>query len=178
MSPPVMLTALLCVTAVGQTVTATALVLAWRWRIRARDTGQRLDVLAERLARLEARGAGAAPPNPLPSKPVRISRRRADRAAATAMAGPTLIAVPDLSDATGAGGPDPHASSAAVAELGRRFGAIWEMADAGAPAGAIARATGLPIGRVELILGLKRQLAGASTSPEAHHGPDAGPVRS
>ncbi|HEX8204327.1 MAG TPA: hypothetical protein VF590_27865, partial [Isosphaeraceae bacterium] len=69
-------------------------------------------------------------------------------------AGPTLIAVPDLA------GP-PGEAEAASAELARRFGAIWDLADAGAPAEAIARGTGQPIGQVELILGLRRQLATA-----------------
>ena len=39
--------------------------------------------------------------------------------------------------------------------------AIWALADAGAPAEAIARETGQPIGQVELILGLRRQLGRA-----------------
>jgi hypothetical protein len=53
----------------------------------------------------------------------------------------------------------PEASAEAASELGRRFGAIWALADAGDPAEAIARKTGQPIGQVELILGLRRQLA-------------------
>lgn len=79
--------------------------------------------------------------------------RRIDRAGAGA--GPTLIAVPDLS-----GGPAEAAE--ASAELARRFGAIWDLADAGASAEAIARGTGQPIGQVELILGLRRQLVAAA----------------
>jgi hypothetical protein len=157
MSPQVMLTALLCVTAVGLAVASAALLLARR---RLRTSGEaaerRIDALAERVARLEARlpeppHAPEVKPS-TPPAPVRKPKRRADRPADPTSMGPTLIAVPDL-----AGGSERTDASAAVEELGRRFGAIWEMADAGAPAEAIARATGLPIGRVELILGLRRQ---------------------
>src|SRR5262245_27133432 len=48
--------------------------------------------------------------------------QRADRARPSAVAGPTLIAVPSLAAAGDAG-------SAAALELGRRFGAIWKLAD-------------------------------------------------
>jgi hypothetical protein len=68
-------------------------------------------------------------------------------------AGPTLISVPDLSSPAG-----PAAPAEASAALGRRFAAVWDLADAGATAGAIARATGQPVGQIELILGLKRRL--------------------
>ena len=78
---------------------------------------------------------------------------RLDRKGTGAGGGPMLIAVPDL---TG-----PPAETTAAAELTRRFRAIWDLADAGASAGAIARGTGQPIGQVELILGLRRQLATA-----------------
>ena len=64
------------------------------------------------------------------------------------MAGPTLIAIPNLA-ATGDWVPAPSTTT----DLGRRFGSIWELADAGASAETIARETGQPIGQVELILG-------------------------
>jgi hypothetical protein len=91
------------------------------------------------------RATPAATPRPGPS-------RRADVAVPSAVAGPTLIAVPSLS------APAPGAARAVAAELGRRFGAIWELADSGASAEAIAKRTGQPIGQVELILALRRQL--------------------
>jgi hypothetical protein len=71
--------------------------------------------------------------------------------------GPTLIAVPSLAAV------DADASEAA-AELGRRFGTIWALADAGNSPEAIARTTGQPIGQIELILGLRRQLLQMSQS--------------
>jgi hypothetical protein len=80
--------------------------------------------------------------------------QRADRAKPSAVGGPTLILVPSLAAS------DPDAPTAAAVELGQRFGAIWRLADAGEPLDAIARKTGQPIGQVELILGLRRQLAG------------------
>ncbi len=112
-----------------------------------------LDALIQRLesssTRSKPRGpaAGAHPSGPGPF-------RRDDAGQASALAGPTLIAVPDLAAAP--------AENAAVGEdLARRFGPIWDLADSGASADAIARATGQPIGQVELVLGLRRQLAQA-----------------
>jgi hypothetical protein len=45
----------------------------------------------------------------------------------------------------------------AAEALSRRHGPIWDLAAAGEPAGEIARATGQPIGQIELILALRRQ---------------------
>jgi hypothetical protein len=65
--------------------------------------------------------------------------------------GPRLIAVPDLS----APAAEP---SATETELAARFGPIWSLADEGRAPEAIARESALPIGQVELILGLRRRL--------------------
>jgi hypothetical protein len=85
---------------------------------------------------------------------------RVDRAEPEGVGRPTLIAVPSLAAV------DVDASEAA-AELGRRFGAIWTRADSGDSPESIARATGQPIGQIELILGLRRHLlqAGQSGGP-------------
>jgi hypothetical protein len=82
--------------------------------------------------------------------------RRIDRADPSAITGPTLIAVPNLVP------PRSATTATAMAELVQRFGAIWDLVDAGASAEVIARETGYPVGQVELILGLRRQLAGAA----------------
>ena len=63
---------------------------------------------------------------------------------------PRLIAVPKLSAM-----PDRPAMHVGLAQ---RYAAIWELADSGASPDAIARATGQPIGQIELILGLRRQM--------------------
>jgi hypothetical protein len=68
---------------------------------------------------------------------------------------PTLIEVPDLAEAAGR---SEEATSAAATELAQRFATIWELAAAGETADTIAQRTGQPIGQVELILGLRRQL--------------------
>jgi hypothetical protein len=65
--------------------------------------------------------------------------------------GRPLITVPSLA-ANGSS----TAAIEAAAELGRRFGPIWDLADSGQPPSEIARTTGQPIGQVELILGLRR----------------------
>ena len=135
-----------------------ALLSARRLRAARADaaTARRIDDLSERLARLEARLA------PTPTTPAEdlgpvtgaalrpASPPRRDRPQPAV--GPTLIAIPSL-----AAVPEPNASAEAAETLGRRFATVWTMADAGATAPAIARATGHPVGQVELILGLKRQ---------------------
>jgi hypothetical protein len=76
---------------------------------------------------------------------------------------PTLIAVPQL----GAG---PTDKETAASELSQRYAAIWALADNGAKADVIAHATGQPIGHIELILGLLRQIDGQRTTiPHASH---------
>jgi hypothetical protein len=76
-----------------------------------------------------------------------------------------LIAVPNLSL------PTPNDRDAAVNGLTQRYAAIWTLADQGASPEVIARATGQPVGQIELILGLRRQIDGNRTAiPHAPHG--------
>jgi hypothetical protein len=67
---------------------------------------------------------------------------------------PPLIAIPNLAATA-------HDREAAIGTLAQRHAAIWTLADRGASSEAIARATGQPIGQIELILGLRRQIDGA-----------------
>ncbi len=54
--------------------------------------------------------------------------------------------------------------------LSQRYAAIWDLARTGASPEVIARATGQPIGQIELILGLRRQLdASRNNIPHASH---------
>jgi hypothetical protein len=129
------------------------------------DLARRQESIAALLARLDAQrdaesAAESAPVSPgngglaqerRPNQP-QPQPQRADRAKPSAVGGPTLIVVPSLVAGV------PNASSAAAAELGERFGAIWALADSGQSPEAIARTTGQPVGQVELILGLRRQL--------------------
>jgi hypothetical protein len=177
MSAQVVWTAILTVIAV-----ASASGCAWlgvalsRLRAAMAENSGRIEALSGRVARMEAADrpastpAGATSPAPiaLPSssnRPTRNARSRerggsllrADAGLDSAVAAPTLISVPNLA---GVGSPtEESASSAELERLGSRFSAIWELAEADASADAIARATGHPIGQVELILGLKRQLS-------------------
>ncbi len=131
---------------------------------RYRELNHRLVGLQQRLEQCEAamrerEGSGEAPGVALPpiSRSLRTSALAGHRSGgrvvpspADAPAQPNLITVPRLAaglDRTGDG----------EGLLQQRYAAIWEMADAGAPPDAIARATGQPIGQVELILGLRRQ---------------------
>ena len=91
------------------------------------------------------------------------SIRRVDRAEPSAVAGPRLIAVPNLAVSA------PVEESASL-ELRRRFGAIWDFADQGMAEDEIARQSGYPIGQVELILGLRRQLILAGSLAESRAG--------
>lgn len=75
---------------------------------------------------------------------------------------PTLIAVPKLAAA--------QDRQAMHGNLSQRYAAIWDLAHAGASPDVIARATGQPIGQIELILGLRRQLDASRTNiPHASH---------
>lgn len=159
-SPTPELTALAAFSGLGLTLAALALGAAVRRRSGADrvETARRLDTLTARVAALESRTASEPEPEsrtvsvPV-SVPVPVPVRRADRPSARVPAGPTLISVPNLS----AGPAGSTSTGVAALELGRRYAAIWERADAGDPAETIARDTGQPIGQVELILGLKRR---------------------
>ena len=69
---------------------------------------------------------------------------------------PALIAIPNLEGA-------PHDRGVTVGGLRERYAAIWALADTGGTPEVIARATGQPIGQIELILGLRRQIDGTKT---------------
>jgi hypothetical protein len=77
---------------------------------------------------------------------------------------PTLIAVPTLEGA-------PNDRDLTASGLKERHAAIWTIAETGATAEVIARATGQPVGQIELILGLRRQIDGTKSS--FSHGPRA-----
>ena len=70
---------------------------------------------------------------------------------------PTLIAVPTLEGAS-------NDRDVTVSGLKERHAAIWTLAENGATAEVIARATGQPVGQIELILGLRRQIDGTKSS--------------
>ena len=64
-----------------------------------------------------------------------------------------LITVPNLEG-------EPHDRDVTLSGLKERYAAIWALADSGSKPDVIARATGQPIGQIELILGLRRQIDG------------------
>jgi hypothetical protein len=66
---------------------------------------------------------------------------------------PRLIAIPNLASTA-------SDREATVSGLSQRYAAIWALEDTGASTDIIARATGQPIGQIELILGLRRQIDG------------------
>jgi hypothetical protein len=77
---------------------------------------------------------------------------------------PALIAVPSLAAA-------PNHSEESVSGLTDRFAAIWTLAENGDSPEEIAQATGQPIGQIDLILGLRRQIDRARTTiPHSPHG--------
>ena len=73
-----------------------------------------------------------------------------------------LIAIPNLAST----GSDREAT---LSSLTQRYAAIWTLADTGASPDVIARATGQPVGQIELILGLRRQIDGARPNPTISH---------
>ncbi len=149
-----------------------ALVVAIWVRIRSLPLARHVDELAARQRILEEFVSKANPgrsdrtdaflassKHPCPPKFRRShAPRRMDDAAATAVSGPTLIEIPNLTSQAS------KVTESAASELATRFGAIWEQADAGESAESIARSSGQPIGQVELILALRRQLTAHSGS--------------
>ncbi|WP_406696034.1 hypothetical protein V5E97_34065 [Singulisphaera sp. Ch08] len=162
-SPRLLMTLVVILSAVlGLTLTILAWVVVQLRRQPVATWVKNLDDLRTRQDALEAMMEKAnstrlaepalkAHPGPPLRRPGTRSRR-IDAAEPTAVSGPTLIAVPSLVTAS-------LPSSAAVThDLGRRFSPIWDLADTGATPDEIARSTGQPIGQVELILALRRQL--------------------
>jgi hypothetical protein len=101
----------------------------------------------------------------LPNRPFLSTWRRLPEACAPPQDdGRSLISVPNLAAAS----EDRDASSNS---LSQRYSAIWTLADQGAAPDVIAKATGQPIGQIELILGLRRHIDGSSrtTIPHAPH---------
>lgn len=128
----------------------------WRAAQLARELGERQRALEELIERLERAGR-IRPEAPARTHPLGPQHQhRADPPQPSAVTGPTLIAVPDLNAPA-----SPQTPSDAATELAQRFGAVWDLAQKGHPAEAIARATGQPIGQVDLVLGLRRQLNAA-----------------
>jgi hypothetical protein len=74
----------------------------------------------------------------------------------------TLIAVPNLGQPP-ALPVDPGAEPPPSDAWTRRFGDVWSLAERNMPVEAIARATGCPIGQVELIVGLRRKALAQSS---------------
>ena len=120
-----------------------------------RTTGGRLETLSSRLADLERPGTVPGSFTPVARAPgPRV--RRVDSPGLElhrpVLEGLTLIAVPNLAAEFGPN----HFDDLDPSDLVGRFGPIWDLAEAGASAETIARATGQPVGQVELILGLRR----------------------
>lgn len=113
------------------------------------EVERRYKTLEDRLARVEGSASGALGAHPGGPR----GRRRVDRGE------PTLIAVPNL-----AARPSP--ASEVASGLGRRFGDVWALTDAGVPVAVVARETGYPIGQVELILGLRRRVVAGEGGPD------------
>jgi hypothetical protein len=131
--------------------------------------------LARRLLLLESRIQRADAPQQAPSGPMSLDhstgrralktpRTQSSRASASilrksvnrenpeAQDTPVLIAVPGLA------APDHEPGDRSETELGQRHAEAWALASSGASPAEIARQTGQPIGQVELIVGLYRQL--------------------
>jgi hypothetical protein len=89
-------------------------------------------------------------------------RKRAEVSHADSAYAPTLIAVPSLAAPA-------SEREASAGQMSLRYSAIWSLADSGASADVIARATGQPIGQIELILGLRRRIDANGT--KIPHGP-------
>jgi hypothetical protein len=140
-----------------------------RWR----ETADRLCELEERLEQFDAtikdqpaaekHGADSMVPHgPHWPRAMHARSNRGEGARAETAPAPTLIAVPSLAA-------PPSEREASINGISHRYAAIWSLADSGASTDVIARATGQPIGQIEVILGLRRQIDASQT--KVPHGP-------
>jgi hypothetical protein len=153
---------------------------AYEWLV-LRD---RIDALEARVHALEATPGRPVPePTPRVIPPARFgprtgtadtltrpqsapALRQAPATPTSAHAPPTLITVPDLgpqraSSVVAASGSSPTLED----EFAAHYERVGRLADRGLEGGAIARDTGLPLDRVEWILGLRRQWADPRYGP-------------
>jgi len=134
-----------------------------RWRetvarLRALETRiDQIDPFSHDHATMEKQPAESGVPHgPHWTRSVSARPVRGDGARAESTPAPTLIAVPSLAA-------PPNDREASISGISHRYSAIWSLADSGASADVIARATGQPIGQIELILGLRRQIDASRT---------------
>ena len=140
---PMMASGLISVVSLGLAIVA-IMALSWEKQARQRITKELSTEIAQIKQELAILTDQSHPPVlPRPDLP------RRDRGQKAAAAGPLLIAIPDLA-------PSARADQALPPEFAARFGGVWDLADAGASASTISRATGQPIGQIELILALQR----------------------
>jgi hypothetical protein len=99
-----------------------------------------------------------------PNRPFLVNRRRGPEPLVRHSEDEaSLISVPDLASLPESRDPESN-------PLSQRYAAIWTLADQGASAEVIAKATGQPIGQIELILSLRRHIDGSRTTiPHAPH---------
>jgi hypothetical protein len=126
------------------------------------DFTRRLTLIESRLERLETDNGSASRAKPPSGServvPADMTKEKISVPSASEgrglpqQGGVPLIAVPDLTTI------DSHMDGNAEPALGDRYTEIWSLAAAGVPGEDIARRTGQPIGQVELIIGLYRQI--------------------
>lgn len=162
MSPALNMALIVTLAAMLAVVSAIAGALWWRVRSMptihaarlAKTLAERQEVLETLIARLEAAEKPKLKPpvvRRFPDPSTLTTTHRADIAEPRTPPGPTLIAVPNIASLSELPATPPRGAT-------NRFSPVWELADKGATAEAIARVTGQPVGQVELILGLRRQL--------------------
>lgn len=135
----------------------------------AEDLAEQLRALQSRVDRCEKslRGlheAESTSGSPRPAGPIAWRKSaRVESLTREDLAEPRLIAVPKL--------PASADRAAMQGGISHRYAAIWELAESGASPDAIARATGQPIGQIELILGLRRQMDNGNSRTSIPHVP-------
>jgi hypothetical protein len=140
---------------------------------RMREADDRVRSLEGRLEQFDATAPGQparekfvadgmAPHWPHRARALGGRSKRSDATHTEPASTPTLIAIPSLTA-------PPSEREASVGGISQRYTAIWSLADSGAAADVIARATGQPIGQIELILGLRRQIDASRN--KISHGP-------
>ena len=123
----------------------------WRWRKQAGQSANgeaRALVPSENGSNGRSSSQSAVPLELAPKSPRRAPNRKRTST--------SMISVPNLAAA-------PERPRRFVEPAQPTYAAIWTLADQGASPEVIAKATGQPIGQIELILGLRRHIDGSRT---------------
>lgn len=128
-----------------------------RFRSRLEELDARIKLMESKKKRSPSKIRARESERSLERGAMPLARRRVDPPLVSSIEGPSLISIPDIGSRRSAA--DTSLSNA----HGERFSDIWERGELGLSPSQIAKECGIPLGQVELVLGL-RELARTTKS--------------